>query len=256
MKKTFLTLLTVLFAFAGLAEAAHIHTIHPPKLGDTFFMIRYKDGKSELRTNLSDKEVRHISRKHDVKEVIKTDYAQIVASVTQRVYDYHFYFEQFIASNKATDPDGWKKSLDRLMTVFSKDLTSFEAINLFPGGTNSWSGVKDLYTTLYNVYFQGYTLHIAPNVRVIPLCKDKGVQVFVSTGQQDFSRINVNAVPPPQVVTDIGYYNFTMRYEADGVWRFITWQVDNRVQYVDPPLNGSPVIFTPYEEDPKTHCHL
>lgn len=254
MKKFLFMMLSSLLAISAIGEAG-IKTLKPPALDDVFYLIRYRDGSAEFRENLSDHDLKDLRDKHDIKDITRTNYAQIATSVTQRVYDYHFYFEQYIASDKVNDPEGWEEALDRLMTVFSQDLTVFQAINNFPVEVNSWQAVRDLFVILYDVFFQGYTLHTAPNVRVIPLCKDNEVQVFVSSGQVDYSRINVNAVPPPQVVTDIGYYTFTLRYEPDNVWRFITWTVDNRVQYVDPPLNGAPPPYVPYIEDPKTHCH-
>lgn len=255
MKKVLLTLLTALFAFAGIAEAHDIRTLQPPKLGDKFYMIRFKDGKSELRVNLDQKDLKKFSKDRKVKEVVETTYAEIDAAVTQQVYTYHYYFSQFVATDKTTDPDGWNAALDRLMSVFSKDMVLFKAINNFPVEVNSWDATRTLFTQIYQFFFQGFTLHTAPDVRVIPICHDKKVQVYVTAGEVDYSRINVNAIPPPQVVTDVGFYDFTLRYESDGVWRFYTWEIDNRIQYVDPPLNSDVFPFTPFVEDPKTHCH-
>lgn len=238
----------------GKTELPPYNNTKPPAMGDKYYLIRYENGKSVFYKNLSKCKLRELVDKEDVDSVVKLTYADIVTAITQRVFDYHLYFEQFIMTNKATNPTAYNEALDRLMSVFSKQLVSFSSITQGPFVATSWDAVKTTFGQLNEFFFRGYTLHIAPNTRVEVVCESDQFQVFVSTGQLDFSNINVNAVPPPQVVTDIGYYNFRFRYEADNVWRFYTWQVDNRVQYVDPPLNYGPFLYTPYSEDIKSKC--
>lgn len=232
----------------------------PPALDAKYIMMRDSNGLAKL-VPYDKKTYCKKLKDCDTSDVIKVDYPKIVTSVTQRVFDYTYYFSQFANTAKdPSNPTAFNNALDTLMSVFSRDMTLFAIYtngeHLVPETTN-WEETKQLFIYLYDTFFRGYTLHTAPSLRVIPLCNNTSAQAYTSSGQIDYSLLCLNGNCPQgnQYCTDIGYYTFTWRYEPDNVWRIMTWVVDNRIQYVDPPLiYGSP-LYLPYEKDPEGKCN-
>jgi hypothetical protein len=231
----------------------------PPRPTDRFLLTQYTDGTSTLTKCKNPNKCKPNCSDSDVVSQGKISYADLNSSVTQRVYDYAYFVSQFFISNRETDPVGWQAALDRLMTVFSKNLYSFanitngEAMNI----ADTWAGVRDIYITLYTEFFRGYTLHTAPDVRVIPLCDSTDAQAYTSSGEFEHSRLNrVDVSPNPIISVNVAYYTFKWRYESDGVFRIVSWQVDNRLQYVIPQdeiiLEATP--YQAYEQDPPDNC--
>jgi len=232
----------------------------PPKPSDRFLLTLYEDGTSSLIKCKNPNKCKPNCSDLNVASQEKISYADLSNSVTQRVYDYVYFVSQFFISNRETDPVGWNAALDRLMTVFSKNLFSFaNIVNGVPINiANTWEGVRETFIVLYTQFFRGYTLHTAPDVRIIPICDSTEFQAFSSSGQFEHSRLNRPDVSPDPIISvNVAYYTFKWRYEPDGVFRIVSWQVDNRLQYVIPQsqiiLEAEP--YQPYQQDPINHCN-
>lgn len=229
----------------------------PPAITDKYYIIRFNDGTAELVKVTSKKDFCHSYGKitDQISSISKVSYADLTNSITQRVYDYQFFFENFIQTN-TSDPVAYQQALDNLMDVFSDDLTLY-AINgpnnqpIFPPLTNKPAVRAFQDTVLHNV-FQGSTLHSAPNVRVRPICRSTISQASSGSGEVDYSLINKGAGPLNYL--DVGYYNFTWKYEADNVWRIVTWQIINKIDTVITPATTTPVPFVPYPDNPNSGC--
>lgn len=228
----------------------------PPAITDKYLLIRFNDGTSELilATNKRNFCKQFKSQRNDIQSIKKISYADLGNSVTQRVYDYQFYFENFIQT-PTTDPATYQQALANLMDLFSNNLYLYvikgpDGSPIFPPATTK-AQVQALQETLHGI-FQGSTLHTAPNVRVRPICGNTSVQASTSSGEVDYSRINKGAGPLEYL--DVGFYNFTWAYEADNVWRIVTWQIINKLDTVITPATTNPVLFQTYPDNPPSNC--
>lgn len=225
----------------------------PPSLLEKFYIVQYPDGTSALFKFCSKKALCHFLRDSNV-TVTKISYADLVNAITQRVYDYQFYFEQFIQTN-AANTVAYNAALAQLADVFSNDLTLYQ-INkpdgtpIFPPATTK-AGVVAFQQLIHPV-FQGFTLHTAPNVRVRPICSSTTAQASSGAAEVDYSLINKGAGPLNYL--DTGYYNFNWKLEADGVWRIVTYTIINKIDTLIPPATTTPVPFVPYPNNPPSGC--
>ena len=223
----------------------------PPKITDKFHLVSLCNGQTLLLKGPNKNSIACAIPYY--KSIDKITYADLTNSITQRMYDYHFYFENFI-NTSTTNSTALQQALANLMDLFSNDLTSF-IVN--SNGTpvasfTSKAEVQTFFTFLQANVFQGFTLHTAPNVRVRPICNSAIAQASMSSGEVDYSGLNLGS--GSNFYTSIGYYNFTWRYEHDGVWRIVTWTIDNRLQYIQPTATLTPTSFRPYTQDPPSNC--
>jgi len=228
----------------------------PPAITDKFFLIRFNNGNTQLVKARNKKEFcrQFGGLTNQINSVDKVSYADLTNSITQRVYDYQFAFENFIQTS-TSDTAAYQQALANLGDVFSNDLTLY-VINgpngqpLFPA-LNNKAAVVGFQETLHGI-FQGFTLHTAPNVRVRPICNSTTSQASSGSAEVDYSLINKGA--GAQDYLDTGYYNFTWKYEADNVWRIVTWSILNKLDTLIPPATVTPVPFVPYPNNPPTNC--
>lgn len=235
----------------------------PPSIFEKFFLVQFHDGTSELFKFCSKKEIcRFLKNTRDLK-VAEITYADLSNSITQRVYDYQFYFENFIQTN-SSDTAAYQAALNQLMDVFSDQLTLYQINESdgvtpvpFPGNINpahDKAGVRVIQEFLHQYAFQGFTLHTAPNVRVRPICSSTVAQASSGAAEVDYSFVNKSFPVNPLDYIDTGYYNFTWRLEADGVWRIVTWTILNKIDTVITPASGQPASYVPYPNNPATDC--
>jgi hypothetical protein len=216
-----------------------------PKFNQKYRIKCYTNGQKQLRC---------VDNKCHKDGVVS--YTDIATAITQRVYDYQFYFANFIAT-ASTNPGLFETSLNQLMDVFSNDLTSYAIYGpdgqlVFPALTTK-AQVRDFQQNVLHNVFQGFTVHTAPNVRVRPICNSFVAQASSGSGEIDYSLINIGL--GNQYTQSIGYYNFTWKLESDGVWRIVTWAIVNKIAFNIPqPLSTTPVANVPYPDNPASNC--
>lgn len=210
-----------------------------PKLTDKYIIISYNDG-----TSLLIKKSKQCNDELECCSVVKSgkiSYADLTTGVTQRAYDYHFYFGNFIATNTSnTIP--YQLALAQLMDVFSKKLTSYIVANSGVVSYNftTWDQVHAFQQEINGPYFMGWTSHNMPNVRVRPVLNSRTIQASCQSHLIEYSF--VATITGPNYINGVSNYNFTWAYE-DGVWRIITFYVDNRISLVLPTPY---LLATPY----------
>lgn len=227
---------------------------NPPDF-DKYYLLSFDDDTSLLISRDDKHKCKLLKHAIDIKKISYTDLSN---AITQRVYDYHYYLANFLK----TDPSNqaaYNAALDQLMTVFSKNLTSFTVAtgNSAPIILTTWAEVRAFYGSVGDTYFQGFSSHNAPNVRVRPLCHDKVAQGYADTHLIEYSRVNLGA--GPTYISDIGEYYLYFAYEFDpvtcrGVWRFTSWHDRTDIAYVLPTPYTTPIINQPSLPDPISKC--
>lgn len=199
-----------------------------PKLTDQFEIITFKDGSSVI--------VKKVNGCVELKfkntcSVGTIRFSDLVTVITQRAYDYHFYFGNFVS----TDPSNttaYNNALNQLMDLFSQKLTLYEvtsngAIEPIPGNPfTTWDQVRQFQKFITSgIYFNGWTLHNMPNVRVRPILNNTAAQ---ASSQTHLLEYDYTTIPGAQDTFQAANYNFTWAYE-DGVWRIVTFYIDTRL---------------------------
>lgn len=227
---------------------------NPPDF-DKYYLLSFDDGTSLLISRQDKRKCKLIKRAVDVKKISYTDLSN---AITQRVYDYHYYLANFLKTNPA-DSTAYNAALDQLMSVFSLNLTLFTVTtgSSPPIVYTTWAEVRAFYSEVGQTYFQGYSTHNAPNVRVRPLCHDKAAQGYADTHLIEYSRVNLGAGPVE--ISDVGEYYLYFAYEFDqatqrGVWRFTTWKDRTDLAYILPTPYTTPVLYQPSQPDPASKC--
>lgn len=230
----------------------------PPKITDHYLIIQIQDDCKCKTILIKDKEDKKKDNGCDIKVVFKgtkkvdrISYADLETTVRQRHFDYHEFFNIFVAI-RATDIDAYNRALDQLLSVFSDKLTSFVAVT---NGTtidfqgSSKASVRQFFLGIsggVSSPFQGYTQHNALNVRVRPIFDSKKCQAsttshLIQLGNFFGLGLGLNS----------GEYNIRWVLE-NGIWYIKTWRFNSRVVS---PLIGvvSPSLYTPPQLIAK-HC--
>lgn len=230
----------------------------PPASNAKYYLIHSNDGTSELVPATGKKEFCRTFgwQRHRFDRVDKLSYAELTNSVTQRVYDFQFYFANFIQTPNVGSPQ-YRQALANLMDLFSDKLYLYVIKN--PDGTpifgpaTTKEEVRDIQALLHDV-FHGFTLQTAPNVRVRPVCGSTTAQASTSSGSVDYSLLFKGISPGPLEFLDVGFYNITWTYDADNVWRIVTSELSNKLDTIITPETVTPVPYVPYPDNPPSNC--
>lgn len=211
-----------------------------PKMTD-LYLLKDKGDKAIL-TEVDCVEKCVLYQKDDHKHYVT--YADICNAVTQRLYDYDFYFNNLVAG--PPNSPQYTEALGKLTDIFSPNLTKFEiqenGVILFTG--TSRDEAIGFFTTVASLFFQGYTAHSSLNVRVRPILDSYSCQASTQSQLTQFANFGV-------LVADAGVYNLTWAYE-NGVWRIKTYVFNDRLTYVLPDVTLSPTQNAPDADVSKT----
>ena len=241
--------------FIPKVKMTNLDTFDPPRMSDKYYIGIYRDGSSKLvkyEDCESKKEV--LCNFHHAKIAHKIRDADLVTAVTQRFYDYHYLFINFIATDP-TNVAAYNAALANLLTVFSDNLSTF---TVQTNGVTSFEGIGKAGATTFftsvsnanNSVFHGYTQHNALNVRVRPIFDSKTCQA----GSQAHLRQTALFLLPPAPggsltnIDDSGDYNFTWVYENQ-IWKIKSWLYNDKFTFIVPAAD---VILqpTPYQPSP------
>ena len=217
----------------------------PPNFTDKYNLVTYDDGLARLlptgNRGGEDNECGRLQK-------LELPYTALTVDVTQRMYDYHYAFIQFIATN-GTDTVATAAALDRLMDVFAESLTSYQVVDANATVVNltSRAAVRTFYSSIHDTYFLGWTIHSAPNVRVRPLCGSTAAQAYMTSNLIEYSL--VAGATTPTYVQRVSNYTFTWVWEQNR-WRIATFLVQDKLgSYVTNPFL-QPVAHTPLPTPP------
>ncbi len=180
-------------------------------------------------------------------DVHYVDYSDIVTAITQRFYDYDYYFNNLVATSNNQSSAAYLQALAGLTDTLSPNLTSFtiqtNGVNAFPPATNRAGGLAFLQYVAADV-FQGYSAHNTTNIRVRPIFDSETCQASSQSQLIQYAFLNPGGSPPPAFVGDVGTYNFTWAYE-NGVWRIKTYLYNDRLSYTIPSPFLAPTLYAP-----------
>lgn len=175
-------------------------------------------------------------------------YADIVDAITQRFYDYDFYFNNLVATSNNTSSSDYADALAGLTDLLSPNLTSFQiqtnGATVF--STTNRTDAIGFFKFVAADIFQGYSAHNTTNIRVRPIFDSSSCQASTQSQLIQFANLIHGTPPAPGFVVDAGTYNMTWAYE-NGVWRIKTYIYNDRLSYnVETPY----LTPTPYTPNP------
>jgi hypothetical protein len=201
-----------------------------PKLYDRYYLRINDDTEAKLLKK------RPSSKQDKCNEVHKVSYADLDTAFTQRFYDYHFFFGNFVATDPANIV-AYNEALDRLLDVFSPNLTAFvvKTNGIVNFAFDNREGARTFFTTVVNpagIPFAGFTSHNALNIRNRPIFNSSSCQ---GSSQAHLSQWSLFNLPPAGFnhINDIGEYNLTWSFE-NGIWRIKTYVFNDRLSYILP----------------------
>ena len=233
----------------------NLDTFNPPRMTDKYYIGIYNDGTSKLiKGKHCESKEKIIKSFSDAKVAYKIRDSDIVTTVTQRFYDYHYLFINFIATDPTNVP-AYNTALANLLTVFSDNLSTF---TVQTNGVTNFQGIGKAGATTFftsvinanNSVFHGYTQHNALNVRVRPIFDSNTCQA----GTQAHLRQTALFLLPPAPggsltnIDDSGDYNFTWAYENQ-IWKIKSWLYNDKFTFIIPTAQVT-LQPTPYQPSP------